>query len=140
VKEKSKVIWGKLQAKYMPVPNKHDWEEISKVFFEKCNVPICIGSTDGKHCRLKCPAKAGSLSYNYKGYHSIVLMAIADANCFTVIDVGAYRRQSDSSVFNKSNMGNAFFSGRLGILNPHEIPQTTIKILFFFLSAMKLFC
>jgi hypothetical protein len=113
----------------MPVLNKHDWEEISKVFFEKCNVPNCVGSIDGKHCSLKCPAKAGSLFYNYKGYHSIVLMAIEDANCcFTMIDVIAYGRQNDSSVFDESNMGNAFFSGCLGILNPREIPHTTNKI------------
>jgi hypothetical protein len=65
VNETSKVVWGKLQAKYMPVPNKHDWDEISKVFFEKCYVPNCIGSIGGKHCRLKCPAKAGSLFYNF---------------------------------------------------------------------------
>jgi hypothetical protein len=123
----------------MPVPNKHDWEEISKVFFEKFNVPICIGSIYGKHCSLKSPAKARSLFYKSKGFHSIVLMAIADANCcFTVTDVGAYGRQSDNSVFNESNMENSFFSGRLGIPNPREIQHTTIKIPFFS-SAMKLF-
>jgi hypothetical protein len=74
----------------MPVPNKHDWEGVSKVFFEKCNVLDFIGSIDDKRCSLKCPAKAGSLFYNYKGFHSIVQLAIADANCcVTVTDVGA---------------------------------------------------
>jgi hypothetical protein len=67
-------------------------------------------------------------------------MAIEDANfCFAVNGVGACGRQSDSSVFNKSNMGNAFFSGRLGIPNPREIPHPTIKIPPFFSSAMKFF-
>jgi hypothetical protein len=31
-------------------------------------------------------------------------------------------------------MGNAFFSGRLGIPNPREIQQTTIKIPFFYVG------
>ena len=106
----------KLQPQYLRVPDEHQWEEIARTFLEKCNIPNCIGSIDSKHCRLKCPVKAGSLFYNYKGYHSIVLLAIVDANCyFTLIDVGQYGRNSDSSVFTESNMGRSFLCGSLGI-------------------------
>ena len=132
VKETSHAIWETVQPQYLPVPNEHQWEEIARTFFDKCNIPCCIGSIDGKHCRLKCPAGAGSLFYNYKGYHSIVLLAIADANCcFTLIDVGSYGRNSDSSVFTESNMGRSFLSGCLGIPQSSEIPNTANKIPFF---------
>ncbi|XP_063590541.1 putative nuclease HARBI1 [Penaeus indicus] len=132
VKETSKAIWETLQPQYLPVPDEHQWEEIARTFFEKWNIPNCIGSIDGKHCRLKCPAKAGSLFYNYKGYHSIVLLAIVDANCcFTLIDVGQYGRNSDSSVFTESNMGRSFLCGSLGIPPSREIPNTVTKTPFF---------
>jgi hypothetical protein len=62
----------------------------------------------GKHSRIKCPSKSGSLLYKYKQYHSFVLFAIADADCtFICTDVGAYGRYSDSSVFRNSAFGEA---------------------------------
>lgn len=135
VKETSNAVWEVLQPQYMPVPDHQQWKKIARAFFDKCNVPNCIGSVDGKHCRLKCPPNAGSLFHNYKQYHSIVLMAIADAKCcFTLIDVGAYGRNSDSAVFSNSNMGRSFLSGHLDIPQPSEIPTTDIKIPFYLIG------
>lgn len=94
VKETCKVIWDILQPLEMPVPAKKDWMEISKVFYEKCHFPKCLGAiADGKHIRIMCPRNTGSEYFNYKRYFSIVLLAVADANyCFTAIVVGSYGR------------------------------------------------
>lgn len=47
------------------------------------------GAIDGKHIVIQAHANGGSLYYNYKGTHSVVLMAVVDAMYhFILIDIG----------------------------------------------------
>ena len=64
---------------------------------------------DGKHIMIECPKNAGSAYYNYKNFHSIVLLAICVANyCFTFVDIGDYGSTNDASVLSNSAFGQAF--------------------------------
>lgn len=91
-----KVIWDVLYAKYMPTPDKNMWQNIADKFQILWDLPNCVGSIDGKHIRIQKLPHAGSLDYNYKNYHSIVLLACADADGnFISVETGFYGRMSD---------------------------------------------
>jgi hypothetical protein len=107
------------------VPALEEWLRIADEFNEICKMPDCIGSVDGKHCRIKCPPNAGSLYFNYKSFH----LGVADANCcVTLIDVGAHGCENDSSVFSNSSSGKAFSSGDLNVTSIRYIPGTSMSI------------
>jgi len=59
--------------------------------------------------QLQASPRSGSSYYNYKGNHSINLLAISDAlNRFLVFDIGAPGRQSDGGVFDNSALPHLF--------------------------------
>ena len=121
VEEVTQAIWEALQPEFMPVPTSADWLTMAEEFKTKWHFPNCIGALDGKHVVLQAPPNSGSSHYNYKGTHSIVLMALVDANyMFRIIDVGAYGRNSDGGVLANSPLGRGLREHSLGI--PDDIP------------------
>ncbi|KAL4090147.1 hypothetical protein QTP88_025046 [Uroleucon formosanum] len=115
-------IWNRLKDEFMPQPSTQMWLEISNKF-EKCaNFPNCIGAVDGKHIRVIKPTDTGSLYFNYKHYFSIVLIGVCDSNySFVAIDVGAYGKSSDSSIFKESMFYKKMMKNTLNIPDPKPI-------------------
>ncbi|XP_068739094.1 putative nuclease HARBI1 [Montipora capricornis] len=113
IQETSYAIWLALKVKYVSPPNSaSDWKNISKDFESIWHLAHCIGAIDGKHIAIRCPGNGGSLYYNYKGWLSIVLLAVCDASYnFTLVDIGQYGSTNDSSVLTNSEMGKAFENG-----------------------------
>lgn len=108
----------------MPQRTEEDWVEIADQFYTRTNFPNVIGALDGKHIRLIQPDNSGSSFFNYKKYHSMVLMAWTDADYkFIYIDVGAYGGSCDSSVFKNSNMGIRLEENSLNIPNERILPH-----------------
>lgn len=114
IPETCDAIWTSLAPLFMPTPGRDQWTRIANRFFEKWDFPNCIGSIDGKHVLIQKPSLSGSLYYNYKKTCSIVLLAVADADCrFVVVDVGAYGRQNDGNVLQNSEFGKRLASHTL---------------------------
>ncbi|RLU27126.1 hypothetical protein DMN91_000925 [Ooceraea biroi] len=91
------------------------------------NFVNCIGAIDGKHIVIQAPAHSGSTFYNYQASHSIVLLAICDANySFTLVDIGAEGRQSDEGIFQRSDIGIAFENNLLNVPPPENISENCI--------------
>lgn len=84
----------------LPLQQSINMKEKALEFYNKWNFPNCVAGVDGKHICIFYSKKSGSLFFNYKDYFSIVLLAMVDANCiFLFVDVGAYGKEGDSSIF-----------------------------------------
>lgn len=105
VAETTKIFWEKMNEDWMPKPNKAQWKRIAQRFESLWNLPNCISSLDGKHIRIDKLPNTGSSNFNYKAYHSIVLLGCCDADgLFTMIETGYAGKNSDGGIFRASAM------------------------------------
>lgn len=103
-----------------------EWLSIAHQFGERNQFWNCLGSIDGKHIAVKKPAQSGSQYYNYKGFYSIVLLALVDANRkFIMIDVGTNGKVSDGGVLFYSKFGNLLLHNKLNLPKPTVLPNTS---------------
>lgn len=112
-----------MMSEILSEPTEELWLDNAAKFQRKFNFPNCLGAIDGKHIRITCPSNSGSLYYNYKGFFSTVLLAIANAEYkFIAIDVGSYGREGDAGIFKKSVMGQKITSNNFNIPRDDFLP------------------
>lgn len=115
----SSAIWTVMQPIYLPEPTLEIWEKNAVDFHNIWQMPNTIGAIDGKHVTIKKPINSGSSFFNYKQYHSIVLMAVVDANYkFVFIDVGSKGRFPDGNIFDNSILKRKIISKELHLPEP----------------------
>ena len=106
-----------------------EWKKVAKGYQTRWNFPNTLGALDGKHIALRRPHHGGSVYYNYKGFHSIVLLALVDANYrFLYIDVGCNGSVSDGGVFRDTSLAKAIEAGTAGIPEDDPLPGTNQKM------------
>ena len=86
------------------------------------DVPHTVGALDGKHIAIKKPKKSGSEYFNYKGYFSVVLLALVNADYkFLWVNVESSGSSSDAQIFNCSKLKRRIENGTLGIPPPEPL-------------------
>ncbi|XP_055308302.1 uncharacterized protein LOC129572381, partial [Sitodiplosis mosellana] len=136
LRETCQIIYEELAATEFMIFTKENWLDVSSKFYEKWNMPNCVGAVDGKHVRIRCPANAGSLYFNYKRYHSVILMAACDAEYrFTFVDVGSPgQSDGDMNVFSRSTLGRDIFENSQNLNLPEDCNINGEKMPFFFVA------
>ncbi|XP_070380725.1 uncharacterized protein [Dermacentor albipictus] len=121
LKETLPAIWDCLSPVVLAQPRKDEWEAIRKNFDSKWNFPNAVGCIDGKHFAITCPDGSGSEFYNYKGFYSLIMLALADANYrFILVDIGAQGRMSGGSFCSKSAIRTSFENNPLHLPSGHN--------------------
>ena len=117
VRETCDALWKSLQPLYVKAPaTEEEWKGVSDQFDRMWNFPHCVGAIDGKHITIQAPANSGSTYFNYKGSHSVILMAVCDALYhFILVDIGDVGRHSDGGVLSNSGFGQALKNGTIAL-------------------------
>ena len=106
IQETCDAIYAALKGQYLKMPKTEaEWLAISREFESRWDCPHACGALDGKHFAIMCPPKSGSFFYNYKGFFSLVLLAVVDADYqFIFIDLGSEGRANDASIWRQSTL------------------------------------
>ena len=114
------------------------WTVLATQFELKRNIPHAIGALDGKHISIKTPPGSRSLYYNNKGFFSVPLLALVDAEYkFVWIELGEKGHMSDAQIYGDSELFDDLERGALGLPSPCPLtigPQDHQAIPFFILG------
>lgn len=111
------------------------WKELEAEFRQRWNVPHAVGALDGKHVAIRKPPKSGSLFHNYKGFFSVVLLALVDAEYrFRWVDVGTEGSCSDAQIFNQSELKERIEDGSIGFPEAEPIERGGPNLPYFILG------
>ena len=113
--------------------NAADWREITDAWMKRWNFPHVIGAIDGKHIACKAPASTGSDYFNYKGFFSIILLAVVTSDYkFLWIDTSGKGSSSDAHIYNNSELQEALQRNDIiGFPQPDPLPGDTQDIPYF---------
>ncbi|XP_068225274.1 putative nuclease HARBI1 [Palaemon carinicauda] len=122
ISETCQAIYDALRNEYLKFPTTSgEWKKIADDFYLLWNFPNCGGAIDGKHVSIVPPSNSGSYYFNYKGYFSVVLMAIVNANLeFLMVDVGKNGRISDGGIIEDTVFHKKLIEGTLNLPQNNE--------------------
>ncbi len=131
-----KAIVQAYEAELMNPPSTPEgWSEISDRFASRWNLHHVLGAIDGKHIRIRRPPEPGIAYKNYKKYHSIILLAVVDADYrFVYIEVGAPGSAGDPGLFKESPLKQAMEENLLHMPPPDCLPNDNVVLPYFLIG------
>ena len=108
----------------------NEFREAMITMEEHWQLPCAFGAIDGCHIPLKCPPggqQSQKEHHNFKGFYSIVLMAIVNAKYeFTWSSCGYTGNNHDSSIFQATNIYARINNGTILPHNAKKLNETDI--------------
>ena len=103
------------------------------MFSNRLNFHHCLGALDGKHIKKdEVSNRGGSLYYNYKGFHSVILV---DADYkFMWVDVWSNGCAGDAQVFNCGQLREAIETESLNFPPPEPLPNDDKDMPYFIIG------
>lgn len=99
------VIGDSVDSQFLRMPAVDAVEEHIRLFSAVLGFPQGFGALDGCHIKVSPPKEHTQDYYNYKGWYSIILLALVDHNYkFLFTNVGSPGRNHDSRVYNCSSL------------------------------------
>ena len=112
-----------------------EWWDVAEKFGAKWNFHHACSALDGKHIAIKAPRNSGTVYHNYKGFFSIILMGLVDADYnFLWAQVIANGSTSDCAVFNASPLREVLENGDIGFPDVEPLPNDDLNIPYFFVG------
>ena len=103
----TEVLWDETVSKHFP-SSKNDFSQSLQEFGEEWQFPYAFAAIDGSHLPIRCPnggAHSMKQYFNFKGFYSIILMALVDAKYrFIWASVGAPGNTHDSTYFQSTEL------------------------------------
>ena len=111
------------------------WRELAEKFGTRWNFHHALGALDGKHIAIRAPPQSGTVYHNYKGFFSILLLGLVDADYkFVWVDVGANGSTSDATFYNQCELKQPLDAGTLGLPPAEPLPHDDRDIPYFIIG------
>ncbi|XP_037508358.1 uncharacterized protein LOC119384138 [Rhipicephalus sanguineus] len=104
-REFCEAVVDSLEERWVRMPTPSEMEDHIKEFQLTLGFPQGVGALDGCHFPVSPPKEYASDYYNYKGWYSVILLALVDHNyMFRFINVGSPGRCHDAHVYHQSSL------------------------------------
>ncbi|CAN7943731.1 unnamed protein product [Ixodes hexagonus] len=126
-REFCETVVAALESRWVKMVTADDMPEHMREFQAACGFPQAIGALDGCHFPVSPPKQHASDYYNYKGWHSVILLALVDQKYrFRYINVGSPGRCHDAHVFRQSSLAQVVagptFRGPAALIGGTSVP------------------
>ena len=109
------------------------WRRIAEDWMKRWNFPNLMGALDGKHVPCKAPPNSGSEFCNYKGFYSVILLALVSSDYkFMWADISGNGASSDAQMFNNSDLKKGLENDNIiGWPRPTPLPNDTQDVPYY---------
>lgn len=118
----------------MPTEEK-EWLDIADTFERKWNFSHCAGAFSARHIAIDEPLNNGTIFLNHKGFHSILLIAVVNANYeFMYFDVGMNGGCDKYYMYTATSFFEVMIDDNMNLPKDSLLPGTDVSVPYVFVA------